>query len=106
MLFTTVRVERPEGVVVARGVAALVESAAGAPELERLDFDDARPYDLVRISTTQGVPQVPWQRRDVLFDEVNTDPETSQLAKYRIVAPVETFDGDHQEALCERVVGG
>lgn len=106
MLFTTVRVERPEGVVVARGVAALVEAAAGAPESERLDFDGARPYDLVRISTTQGVPLVPWQRRDTLFDEVNTDPETGQPAKYRIVAPVETFDDDHQEALCECVVGG
>ena len=105
MLFTTVRVERPEGVVVARGVAALVESADSATEGERLDFDGARPYDLVRISTTQGVPLTPWQRRDTLFDEVNTDPETGQLAKYRIVAPVETFDGDHQEALCERVVG-
>jgi hypothetical protein len=106
MLFTTVRVERPEGVVVARGVAALVESATNAPEGERLDFDGARPYDLVRISTTQGVPLVPWQRRDTLFDEANSDPETGQPAKYRIVAPVETFDGDHQEALCERVVGG
>src|SRR5487761_2672251 len=54
MQFTTVRVERPEGVVVARGIAALVESAAIAAEAERLDFDGARPYDLVRISTTQG----------------------------------------------------
>ncbi len=106
MLFTTMRVERPEGVVVARGVAALVEAAGAAPEVERLDFDGARPYDLVLISTTQGVPLVPWQRRDTLFDEINTDAETGQPAKYRIVAPVETFDGDHQEALCERVVGG
>ncbi len=105
MLFTTMRVERPEGVVVALGVAALIESAANAPEAERLDFDEARPFDLVLISTTQGVPLVPWQRRDTLFDEVNTDPETGQPAKYRIVAPVETFDGDHQEALCERIVG-
>ncbi len=106
MVFTTMRVERPEGVVVARGAATLVESAADAPEAQRLDFEEARPYDLVLISTTQGVPMVPWQRRDTLFDEANTDPETGQPAKYRIVAPVETFDGDHQEALCERVVGG
>ncbi|HZC04214.1 MAG TPA: hypothetical protein VE338_01095 [Ktedonobacterales bacterium] len=106
MLFTTVRVERPEGVVVARGVAALIESAANGPEMERLDAGGARPYDLVRISTTQGVPLVPWQRRDTLFDEANSDPETGQPAKYRIVAPVETFASDHQEALCERVVGG
>ena len=106
MLFTTVRVERPEGVVVARGVAALIESAANAPAIARLDFDEARAFDLVLISTVQGVPLVAWQRRDTLFDEVNVDPETGQLAKYRIVAPVETYDGDHQEALCERIVGG
>lgn len=106
MIFTTMRVERPEGVVVARGVAALIESAATAPTMERLDFSEARAADLVLISTTQGVPLIPWQRRDTLYDEVNSDPETGQLAKYRIVAPVETYDGDHQEALCERVVGG
>lgn len=106
MIFTTMRVERPEGVVVARGVAALIESAATAPTMERLDFSEARAADLVLISTTQGVPLIPWQRRDTLYDEANSDPETGQLAKYRIVAPVETYDGDHQEALCERVVGG
>ena len=106
MIFTTMRVERPEGVVVARGVAALIESAANAPAIERLDFDQARAFDLVLISTIQGVPLIPWQRRDTLYDETNVDPETGQLAKYRIVAPVETYDSDHQEALCERVVGG
>lgn len=106
MLFTTIRIERPEGVVVARGVAALVESAANAPQMERVDDDGARPFTLTLISTTQGIPQPPWQRGDMLFDEVNTDPETGQLAKYRIVAPVETYDRDHQEALCERIVGG
>lgn len=106
MIFTTMRVERPEGVVIARGVAALVEAATNAPALEQLDDDGARPFDRVLIATTQGIPVVPWQRRDTLYDELNADPETSQLAKYRIVAPVETFDGDHQEALCERVVGG
>ncbi len=106
MVFTTVRVERPEGAVVARGVAALIEAAGSGPAVERTDVGGARPYDLVFISTTQGVPLIPWQRRDVLFDEVNSDPETGQSAKYHIVAPVETFDCDHQEALCERVVGG
>ena len=106
MLFTTVRVERPEGVVVARGVAALIEAAANTPAIERLDFEQARAFDLVLISSIQGVPLVAWQRRDTLFDEVNVDPETGQLAKYRIVAPVETYADDHQEALCERVVGG
>ena len=38
MVFTTVRVERPEGVVVARGVAALVESAANTPAARRLNL--------------------------------------------------------------------
>lgn len=105
MIFTTMRVERPEGTVIAQGVAALIE-AASALQMERLDDEGARPFDLVRISTTQGVPLTPWQRRDTLYDEQNTDPETGRLAKYHIVAPVETFDGDHQEALGERVVGG
>ncbi len=105
MIFTTVRVERPEGTVMASGVAVMIEPAA-ANDLERVDFEGARPFDLVWISTTQGVPALPLRRRDTLFDERNTDPETGALAKYRVTGAVETFDGDHQEALCERVVGG
>ncbi|HEX6542149.1 MAG TPA: hypothetical protein VF040_10380 [Ktedonobacterales bacterium] len=104
MIWTTVRVERPEGTVLSRGVPVQIESASG--DGERLDFADARPYDLFWLYTTQGVPLVPLRRRDVLFDEINADPETSQPAKYRIVSAVETFENDHQEALCERVVGG
>ncbi|HEX9038529.1 MAG TPA: hypothetical protein VF808_16215 [Ktedonobacterales bacterium] len=104
MIFTTMRIERPEGAVVARGVAVLIEAAGDGAE--RLESDGARPYDEVIISTTQGVPSLPLQRRDTLFDERNTDPETGALAKYRVTGAVETFDGDHQEALCERVVGG
>jgi hypothetical protein len=42
----------------------------------------------------------------VLFDEQNTDPETGQLAKYRVSGLVETFIGDHQELIAERIVGG
>jgi hypothetical protein len=49
---------------------------------------------------------MPLQRRDGLFDEINNDLEANQPAKYHIVGAVETFDNDHQEALCERVVGG
>ncbi len=102
MILTTVRVERPEGTVVARGVAVQIEEAA---EDEKLSFDGARPYDLVDIYTTQGVPLVPIRRRDVLFDEVNLDPETGALAKYRVAGAVETFANDHQEMIAERVVG-
>jgi len=105
MIWTTVRVERPEGTVVAHGVAVQIEAASGTDTREQLDFADARPFDAVWVYTTQGVPVVPLRRRDVLFDEVNLDPETGQLAKYRIVGSVETFASDHQEALCERVVG-
>jgi hypothetical protein len=104
MIFTTVRLERPEGTVLLRGISAQIEQA-GPDDLERLDAAGARPYDLFWIYTTQGVPAMPLTRRDVLFDEVNGDPETGQPAKYRVSGLVETFE-DHQEALCERVVGG
>ncbi|HZC07769.1 MAG TPA: hypothetical protein VE338_19180 [Ktedonobacterales bacterium] len=103
MLLTTVRIERPEGTVIARGVAVQIEEAS--PE-EKLSFDGARPYDLIAIYTTQGVPLTPIRRRDVLYDEVNTDPETGALAKYRVAGAVETFANDHQEMIAERVVGG
>ena len=101
MIFTTIRIERPEGTVVAHGVAVLIELAGDGAE--RVDFDGARPYDQVIISTTQGVPLVPLRRRDTLFDEQNPDPETGAPAKYRVTSTVETFDADHQEAFCERV---
>jgi hypothetical protein len=103
MITTTVRIERPEGTVMLRGVAAQIEEVV---EIERSDAQGARPFDLAWVYTTQGVPTVPIRRRDVLFDEINLDPETGQSAKYRVVGPVETFLNDHQEALCERVVGG
>jgi hypothetical protein len=105
MILTTVRVERPEGTVVASHVAAQIESAAGFSAREAAEFEGARPFDLFAIYTTQGVPLVPIQRRDVLFDEINTDPETGALAKYRVTGLVETFTGSHQEILAERVVG-
>jgi hypothetical protein len=99
---TTVRLERPEGTVLLRGIAVQIEQASAE---ERLDLEAARPYDLFAIYTTQGVPATPIQRRDVLFDELNSDPETGQPAKYRVVGTVETFEADHQELLAERVVG-
>lgn len=102
MIQTTVRVERPEGTVLLRGIAVQIEER---DEREALELEGARPADLVAIYTTAGVPSVPLRRRDVLFDEVNLDSETGQQAKYRVVAPVETFEGDHQELLAERVVG-
>jgi hypothetical protein len=102
MILTTVRVERPEGTIVAAGVPVQMDAAS---VYEQVGLEGARPYDLVTIYTTQGVPAVPIQRRDVLFDERNTDPETGQLAKYRVSGVVETFAYSHQEIRAERVVG-
>lgn len=104
MLFTTVRLERPEGTVLRRGIAVQIEGAARV-QADVADFDGARQADVFWLYTTQGVPDVPLRRRDVLYDEANTDPETTLPAKYRVVGAVETFDGDHQEALIERVIG-
>lgn len=103
MILTTVRLERPEGTVLLRGIAVQIEQAS---EIERLELLGARPFDMFYVYTLQGVPSTPIRRRDVLFDEVNTDPETGALAKYRVSGLVETFAGDHQEMLVERVVGG
>lgn len=102
MILTTVRLERPEGTVLLRGIAVQIEQAS---EHERLELLGARPFDMFYVYTTQGVPSTPIRRRDVLFDEQNTDPETGALAKYRVSGLVETFAGDHQEMLAERVVG-
>lgn len=103
MIQTTVRLERPEGTPLLRGIAVQIETVSG---LERADLEDGRPYDLCAVYTLQGVPTTPIQRRDVLFDERDTDPETGLPFKYRVVSAVETFDADHQELLVERVVGG
>ncbi len=103
MIQTTVRIERPQGTVVASGVPVQIDQASLD---ERLEFDGARPYDVFTVYTLWP-PIAPGiiQRRDVLVDEVNSDAETGQLAKYRVSGLVETFAGDHQEMLVERVVG-
>jgi hypothetical protein len=103
MIHTTVRLERPEGTVVQRGIAVQIEQAR---DKEAIELSGARPFDSFWLYTTQGVPATPIQRRDVLYDEQNTDPESGQLAKYRVTGLVETFASDHQEMLVERVVGG
>jgi hypothetical protein len=104
MIQTTVRLERPEGTVLMTGIAVQIEQLGMVNE--HVEFEGARPFDLFVVYTTQGVPGVPLRRRDVLFDERNTDAETGSAAKYRVTGQVETYETDHQEALCERVVGG
>lgn len=103
MQLTTVRIERPQGTVVARGIAVQIDQSS---TLEHMDLEHARSFDIFEVFTTQGVPLVPIRRRDVLVDEVNVDPETGLLAQYRVSGLVETFAGDHQECVVERVVGG
>jgi hypothetical protein len=83
--------------VLARGIAVQFEQTSTE---ERRVFDRARTFGMFR---TQGVPI---QRRDVLFDEQNADPETGQLAKYRVSRLVVTFLNDQQELVAEHVVGG
>ena len=104
MHHTTVRVERPEGTVLMTALAVQIE-AATVFDASRQDAAGARPYDLVWVYSTQGVPDEPLRRRDVLYDEQYLDPETGVAARYRIAGRVETYD-DHIEALCERIVGG
>ncbi len=104
MRFTTVRLERPAGTILLRDIPVQIEHADPA-DREHLDESGARPIDLFWLYTTQGVPTVPIRRRDLLTDEINSDPETGQLARYRVSGLVETFDDNHQEALCERFVG-
>ena len=103
MILTTLSIERPQGTVVASGVPVQIDQASLE---ERSEFDGARPYDVFTVYTLwPPVAPAIIQRRDTLVDENNTDPETGQLARYRVSGLVETFDGDHQEALIERVVG-
>lgn len=105
MIFTTVRLERPAGTVLLRGIPVQIEQADPA-DAARIELDGARPADLFWLYTTQGVPSIPLRRRDVLYDEQNADPETGQPATYRVAGLPEAFDNDHQEALCQRIIGG
>ena len=105
MIFTTVRLERPQGTVLLRGIPVQIEQADPA-DAARIELEGARPTDLFWLSTTQGVPSIPLRRRDVLYDELNADPETGQPAAYRVAGLPETFENDHQEALCQRIIGG
>lgn len=104
MIVTTVRIERPQGTVIATGVPVQIDQAS---LVEAVEFEGARPFDVFRLYTLWP-PYAPSiiQRRDTLVDEQNTDAETGALARYRVSGLVETFDNDHQEMLVERVVGG
>jgi hypothetical protein len=103
MIVTTVRIERPQGTVVASGVPVQIDQASAE---ERVEFDGARPFDVFAVYTLwPPISPTIIRRRDVLVDENNTDTETGQLAKYRVSGLVETFADDHQEMLVERVVG-
>ena len=103
MILTTMRIERPQGTTVASGVPVQIDQASAE---ERIEFEGTRPYDVFSVYTLwPPITPAIIQRRDVLVDEQNTDPETGQLARYRVSGLVETFADDHQEMLVERVVG-
>jgi hypothetical protein len=97
---TTIRIERPEGTVVATGIPAQYELAEALPVA-----DEARHRDALRMQLfILGVPPVGLRRRDVVQDERNTDPLTGTNVRLRVVS-VEVFLNDHIEAVCEQVIG-
>lgn len=100
MLDTTVHIERPEGTVIARGLAAVIANAATLPERDAGNDRDFLTVTLYLLS----VPAVGLERRDVVQDERMVDPVTGLLARYRVVA-TETFATDHIEARCQQVIG-
>ena len=97
---TTIRIERPEGTVIATGIAAAYETAV---QLPAHDEDGHRDYLVIALYVL-GVPTVDVHRRDVVQDERNLDPTTGQLVWLR-VASVEVFEQDHIECLCEQIIG-
>jgi hypothetical protein len=100
MQSTTIRIERPEGTVIATGLAAAYENAAVLPGH---DEGEHRDYAVVALYVL-GVPAVGVRRRDVAQDERNLDPLTGQPVRLRVTA-VEIFDNDHIECLCEQLIG-
>lgn len=96
----TIRIERPEGTVVATGIPAQYELAEALPVA-----DEARHRDALRIQLfILGVPAVGLLRRDVVQDERTTDPLTGMGVRMRVIG-VEVFLNDHIEALCEQIIG-
>lgn len=100
MIDTTVHIERPEGTVIARGLAAMIEIGTALPER-----DEGYDRDFLTVTLyLLAVPAVGLQRRDVVQDERLVDPMTGVLARYRVVA-TENFESDHIEARCQQVIG-
>jgi hypothetical protein len=46
MIFTTVRLERPEGTALLHGIPVQIEQAESS-DMERVELEGARPYDAV-----------------------------------------------------------
>ena len=100
MYSTTIRIERPEGTVVATGIAAQYELAESLPV-----HDEAQHRDALRVQLyVLCVPAVGLRRRDVVQDERNLDPLTGIGVRLRVVG-VEVSLNDHIEAVCEQVIG-
>jgi hypothetical protein len=100
MYSTTVHIERPEGTVIASGIAAHYELAAPLPAHDEDEHRDTLRVDLYLLS----VPAVGLQRRDVVQDERNIDPLTGQPVRLRVIS-AEVFERDHIEALAEQLIG-
>ena len=100
MRFTTIRIERPEGTVIAAGIVAQIDLAAIDPHDDLAHDRDFVLWDVY----VEWSASVVIQRRDVLVDEGTIDPLTAANVRLRVTG-VEVFDTDHTEARCEQIIG-
>jgi len=100
MYQTTVRIERPEGTVIATGLTAQAELIDSLPHQDAGGNRDYLYWDVLLTD----VPTVGVQPRDVLQDEQNTDPLTGTGVRW-VVATAEVFTADHVEARCQQIIG-
>ncbi len=100
MITTTIHIERPEGTVIAVGIAAQIEVALSGPRRDPGSDRDYLLFDLI-LPITPASGLLP---RDIAQDERNVDPLTGALARYRVIAAA-SFDSDHIEAVMQQIVG-
>ncbi len=100
MILTTIQIQRPDGTIVASGIAAQIELAA--PRV-LADEGGARPYLLFDL-LIEGIPPAGVRGRDLILDEQNSDPLTGTNARYRVIT-AEVFDREHCECRVQQIVG-
>jgi hypothetical protein len=100
MFDTTVTVQRNK-TTIRTGLAVRIENMAWKIAA---DLGGQVPYDSYWIYPTGG-GIVDVRRSDLLIDENNIDPLTSQKKQYRVFGAVEQFYSDHAEIPAENPFG-